>query len=44
MTTVGFKRATIGIFDDSGALVDSHVFEGQTNEVYVKTHVFKHAF
>lgn len=32
MTTVGFKRATIGIFDDSGALVDSHVFEGQTNK------------
>lgn len=31
MTKVGFKRATIGIFDDSGALVDSHVFEGQAD-------------
>lgn len=32
MTKVGFKRATIGVFDETGSLVDSHVFEGQTNE------------
>lgn len=32
MTRVGFKRATVGIFDEAGALVDSHVFEGRQDE------------
>lgn len=32
MTRVGFKRATIGIFDEAGALVDSHIFEGRQDE------------
>lgn len=32
MTKVGFKRATVGIFDEAGALVDSHVFEGRQDE------------
>ena len=32
MTKVGFKRATIGIYDATGTMTDSHVFEGQTDE------------
>lgn len=29
---VGFKRATIGIFDNDGTLLESHVIEGKQNE------------
>lgn len=29
---VGFKRATIGVFDESGAQISEHVIEGKQNE------------
>ncbi|WP_348922076.1 major tail protein [Enterococcus rotai] len=32
MTLVGFKRATIGVFDETGKVVGKHVIEGKTNE------------
>lgn len=32
MTLVGFKRATIGVFDETGKIITKHVIEGKTNE------------
>lgn len=29
---VGFKRATIGVFDDTGKVISTHVIEGKQNE------------
>lgn len=32
MTLVGFRRATIGVFDETGAQVSEHVIEGKVNK------------
>lgn len=32
MTLIGFKRATIGIFDEKGKVTAKHVLEGKANE------------
>ena len=32
MTLVGFRRATIGVFDETGTQVSEHVIEGKVNK------------